>query len=1799
MVSGFSLGLLSQKVRSVAAQFGCAVGLVVVLVATVLIRSGSAQVTTAIVPDSTLPTNTTVTQIDNVHNITNGTFRGANQFHSFDQFNIGDGNIASFNGPVGIQNILSRVTGGTLSSIDGTLRSTIDGANLFFMNPAGVVFGPNASLDVSGSFHVSTADFVRLGEGENTGIFSATDPATDVLTSAPPAAFGFLEGLTGSIQFKKSDLRVGNNESFLIVGGEISISGDGLMSGSAAVTAPSGVVGLVSVSSQGEVPISPGEVDLAAFANLGDISLTDFALLDTSGDSSGTVVIRGGQLILDESHVLTGTHGSIDGADIGVDIEVMGDVFLTRGSSIASDVLSSGKGGDIQIHANSLKMTDAAVLESRGFDGSSGDLGNIEIKARDLIDTKDSRISLSFFAESLSTGGDINLTATELVIDNTSIVNDHFLGSPIPIGLPGSGNFVLSPGGTGVGEVNLEATKIQLANDTMIGGSSLNGDSGKVSIIGVELLIDDTEIDSSAFDDDHSAGGVMINGTNITINRSRIRNDIESDGDSGGVNIFGSQVTVNDTSIRNFVDGAGEDPGRLIISAEDLVITQSTIMTNGQFFGKPGELTITATNQINLDSSSIVAFTGNGDLGKVTVSAKGISLLNSSVESENRGIGNGGEILISADAVLLDGSMLSTNSFSAAAGSAGAVIIRGFESEGSAASTLSLTNGGEITSVNNGAGSGGSILIHAEKVLLDGKGSNISASTFGDFPLSLADLTVDLNITHTDPRNLAVDLISPSGTEITLFDRVRIGNGESLTDLRFDDLAERSISLPNPPASGTFRPVEQLGQLIDEPANGFWFLRIFDRRDSFPAGIFPDEGELQAWSLALGNNSFQSTDVPKVTVDDSSIFSRLLVDAGQDAVVKGETLVLNDGGNVEINAQSVEVLNGATISGSTTGSGTGGTVTVRGEEALTVSGPGSGIFTNATGTGFGGNINVQAPQMSISDESVISASTSGEGNAGTITLTGESLTLASQARIENSTSGDGSGGTITINADQVLLDGVGTSISANTSFSVDSSADLAVVLDILHTFDGDLEATLVSPSGTPVMLFSGAGGAGENFTGTRLDDRGNISINEGEAPFTGVFRPTTPLAQVIGESLSGTWTLQVSDQAGGDEGALSTFSLAFGDQVVSSQDVPQSIIDFETTSATLQVDAGIDAIVQPVGPDAGSIFIDGQAVQVINGATISGNTTGSGTGGTVTVRGEEALTVSGPGSGIFTNATGTGFGGNINVQAPQMSISDESVISASTSGEGNAGTITLTGESLTLASQARIESSTSGDGSGGTITINADQVLLDGVGTSISANTSFSVDSSADLAVVLDILHTFDGDLEATLVSPSGTPVMLFSGAGGAGENFTGTRLDDRGNISINEGEAPFTGVFRPTTPLAQVIGESLSGTWTLQVSDQAGGDEGALSTFSLAFGDQVVSSQDVPQSIIDFETTSATLQVDAGIDARVQPTQSDNVGGTISIDGQSVQITNGATVTGNTTGSGKGGTVTVRGEDTLTISGFGSGIFTTTSGVGGGGDLTLQGQSITLSDSALVSAESAGAGNAGTITVGDERTQTVRLENGFIEATALSASGGDIKVEAQQLIQIVDSRIESAVQGDATTQGGNISIDPDAVVIQNSQILANATSEGAGGNIEIVGNVVLVDPQSVIDASSNLGVSGTVNIQAPIQNLSGTIAPLPDVIIEAATLYGARCSAQKGSEFSSFNVRGRDRIPREPGDYLWTPLWSRGVPSLTSERPGITSSPMAQRLGLSGMSSTSGSAFAFLDHGHHVWELFDEGCRS
>src|SRR5215217_9649940 len=177
-------------------------------------------------------------------NITGGTRPGGggNLFHSFGQFNVPNNNIANFlnNSGLPTSNILGRVTGGNVSNILGTIQTTGFGnANLFLMNPAGFLFGPNATVNVGGMVAFTSADYLRLADGAR---FNATpSAATDALVSAAPvAAFGFLGSNPGAITVQGSQLTVAEGTGISLVGGDITVQGGTL-------TAPSGQINLVSV----------------------------------------------------------------------------------------------------------------------------------------------------------------------------------------------------------------------------------------------------------------------------------------------------------------------------------------------------------------------------------------------------------------------------------------------------------------------------------------------------------------------------------------------------------------------------------------------------------------------------------------------------------------------------------------------------------------------------------------------------------------------------------------------------------------------------------------------------------------------------------------------------------------------------------------------------------------------------------------------------------------------------------------------------------------------------------------------------------------------------------------------------------------------------------------------------------------------------------------------------------------------------------------------------------------------------------------------------------------------------------------------------------------------------------------------------------------------------------------------------------------------------------------------------------------------------------------------------------------
>lgn len=300
-----------------------------------------------------------------------GEQHGGNLFHSFGKFNVSTGESATFSGPDSVQNIIGRVTWGYPSAIDGTLRSTIPNANLFLLNPAGVLFGPNATVDVSGSFHVSTADYLRLGENDR---FYADPTKPSVLSTAPVEAFGFLTHTPASVSIKGSHLEVPTEKTLSVIGGNVWTSGT--------LRAPAGRLNVAAMSGPGEVKPTATALETPAGQPGGAIAVAG-GILSATGDRAGSIFIRGGRFSVDGGVVGVNARGLGDGGKLDVRAQ---DMEVTNNGALQS-MSAQGRGADVTVTVDRLTLSNGGFIEvSSGGTGPGGNLhimaNNIEIKGQ-------------------------------------------------------------------------------------------------------------------------------------------------------------------------------------------------------------------------------------------------------------------------------------------------------------------------------------------------------------------------------------------------------------------------------------------------------------------------------------------------------------------------------------------------------------------------------------------------------------------------------------------------------------------------------------------------------------------------------------------------------------------------------------------------------------------------------------------------------------------------------------------------------------------------------------------------------------------------------------------------------------------------------------------------------------------------------------------------------------------------------------------------------------------------------------------------------------------------------------------------------------------------------------------------------------------------------------------------------------------------------------------------------------------------------------------------------------------------
>src|SRR5438105_3510214 len=405
---------------------------------------------------------------------------GGNLFQSFSQFDLTNAQSATFTGPPNVQNILSRVTGGSASSIDGKISSQIQGANLFFVNPAGIMFGPHAQLDVSGSVAISTANYVKMVGG---GRFNANLGGQDSLTSAPVSAFGFLNdapapvAIAGQNSFESFQIIPGPafatlspEKSLSIVSGNINING-GYITG-----AGSGV-NLISVRSAGEAQLDitklNGAIDIAQFSTMGDIWLTGFSKIDTSGPGGGPVSMYAGNILLDHSMLSSNTFGAVPGGGINIvaraNLEVNGDNSFPVNISTATT--GPGKAGDINASAASITLNSGKIASGTEENSGTGDDVNLTASAVTL----DNGAMLSAATSGEGNSGNVTIAADTLQANNSF--------NALDTSTDGSGNG---------GNISVRAGSVTLERARLLARTSDTRNGGTISVIANTLILTGT-----------------------------------------------------------------------------------------------------------------------------------------------------------------------------------------------------------------------------------------------------------------------------------------------------------------------------------------------------------------------------------------------------------------------------------------------------------------------------------------------------------------------------------------------------------------------------------------------------------------------------------------------------------------------------------------------------------------------------------------------------------------------------------------------------------------------------------------------------------------------------------------------------------------------------------------------------------------------------------------------------------------------------------------------------------------------------------------------------------------------------------------------------------------------------------------------------------------------------------------------------------------------------------------------------------------------------------------------------------
>ncbi|MCT7981484.1 beta strand repeat-containing protein [Laspinema olomoucense] len=710
-----------------------------------------------IIPDATLPVNTTVIREGGASIIKGGTQAEGNLFHSFQEFSLPTNTPVSFDNALDIKNIFSRVTGSSISNIDGLIQVN-GGANLFFLNPNGIVFGPNAQLNMGGSFLASTGDRLNFADGTSfstlptepvplltvslpVGLQMGPNPGK-IIVQGPGNNLSLTEPVRGSIlrENRPTGLQV-QNKTLALIGGEIELNGGNL-------STVGGQIELGSVGANSQVMLTVTS-PFWGFAYseggiFGDIKLTA-ASLDTSGEGGGPISLQGRSL------------------------------FLREGSALISLTLGSQPGQDIQLFAseqvefsgaNSLGLPSVAIAEV--FPGARGDGGSLKIESAQFYTFDGALISASTRGQ--GNGGNLTIQATESI---------KFSGLDISGGFGGLFAEVRSNTTGNAGIVTIETGQLTLLDGAIISATTFGEGYAGILNIRARESVSMSGVDGDGFGAyiQTGSGSLDVETEPSVSSGMAVHNSVDTQAEvilnreilvnSGAIAINTTQLTVSDGAVISSSTDARGNAGTLTVRASESVTLRGSdslgngskleTFVNSEVTGNAGSLTVETGKLLLLNGASISSETiGNGNAGDVTITAEQVSLFDGSqIRVSAKGAFSPGVLTVRAGEILLDNqaSFLGETE----SGSQGNITIL-------ANSTL-LRRNSQITTNATGSATGGNIMFDTA-ILGAFENSDISANSeqsqggivtiqaegiFGtEFRVLASDFTSDITATGAD-----------------------------------------------------------------------------------------------------------------------------------------------------------------------------------------------------------------------------------------------------------------------------------------------------------------------------------------------------------------------------------------------------------------------------------------------------------------------------------------------------------------------------------------------------------------------------------------------------------------------------------------------------------------------------------------------------------------------------------------------------------------------------------------------------------------------------------------------------------------------------------------------------------------------------------------------------------------------------------------------------------------------------------------------------------------------------------------